>query len=203
MSYNQLPSKEVINSTIEALKNNGIEAVLVESKDQAKIEALKHLPEGVEVMNMTSVTLTEIGVEEEIVKSGKYQAVRNSFHTLDEKTEHSQRQKLGAAPTYALGSVHAITEDGHIFTASQTGSQLPAYAYGADHLILVVGTQKIVKDFNQAFDRIYTYVLPLESERARKAYGTAGSAVNKLLIINKEIKPDRIKIIFINEVIGF
>jgi hypothetical protein len=45
--------------------------------------------------------------------------------------------------------------------------------------------------------------LPLESERAQKAYGVSGSAVNKLLIINKEIKPGRINLILINQVIGF
>ena len=67
----------------------------------------------------------------------------------------------------------------------------------------MVGTQKIVKDIDEAFKRIYEYVLPLESERAKKAYGASGSNVSKLLIINKEINPDRINLIFVNKAIGF
>ena len=51
--------------------------------------------------------------------------------------------------------------------------------------------------------RIYEYVLPKESERARKAYGVAGSNVSKLLIINRENKPNRITLIFVKEVLGY
>jgi len=46
-------------------------------------------------------------------------------------------------------------------------------------------------------------VLPLESERARKAYGVPGSFVSKLLIINKEIFPDRATVIIVKESLGF
>ena len=66
-----------------------------------------------------------------------------------------------------------------------------------------MGTQKIVKDKELGFKRIYEYVLPLESERAHKAYGVAASAVNKLLIFNKEVTPDRIHMILVGEVLGF
>lgn len=86
--------------------------------------------------------------------------------------------------------------------ASNTGSQLPAYAYGASHVIFVIGTQKIVKDIDEGMRRICDYTFPLEDKRALKAYGVH-SNISKILIINKEIKPDRIKIIFVNEILGF
>ena len=70
-------------------------------------------------------------------------------------------------------------------------------------VIFVAGAQKIVKNLDQGFKRIYEYVLPLESERAKKAYGIPGSAVNKILVVNKEIQPDRINLIIVNEVLGF
>lgn len=47
-------------------------------------------------------------------------------------------------------------------------------------------------------DRIEKYVLPLENERAMKAYGV-GSAINKVLIVNKEVIPGRIHIILVKE----
>jgi hypothetical protein len=87
--------------------------------------------------------------------------------------------------------------------ASNTGSQLPAYLYGAGTVIFIVGAQKIVKDSETAMKRLYDYVLPLESERAHKAYGVAGSFVSKQVTIHKEVQPNRIHIILIKEALGF
>jgi hypothetical protein len=56
---------------------------------------------------------------------------------------------------------------------------------------------------DEAFKRIYDYVLPLESERAKKAYGVPGSNVSKLFILNKEVTPGRITVILVKEALGF
>jgi hypothetical protein len=111
-------------------------------------------------------------------------------------------QRLGAAPEWTIGSVHALTEDGHVLVASATGSQLPAYAYGADHVIWVVGAQKIVKNTEDGVQRIREYTLPLEDARARKTYGM-GSAINNLLIINATRAAGRLNVIIVKEKLGF
>jgi hypothetical protein len=69
-------------------------------------------------------------------------------------------------------------------------------------VILVVGTQKIVSDLDEGLQRIDEYALPLEDARAMAAYGIH-SAVNKVLIINREITPGRITVVFVDEVLGF
>ncbi|MBI2338526.1 lactate utilization protein [Candidatus Daviesbacteria bacterium] len=202
--WNQLASQESIDKTIEHLKANGIDAKFVSSREDAKVEVLSLIPEGAEVMTMTSVTLSEIGLDQEINKEGaKFKAVRDKLYSLDKKTQAQEMNRLGAAPQYALGSVHAITEDGSVLIASNTGSQLPAYAYAALNVIWAVGAQKIVKNTDEGIKRIYEHSLPLESERAKKAYGVPGSSVNKILIINKEVQPQRITLILVNEVLGF
>ena len=122
---------------------------------------------------------------------------------MNRKNQGREMQKLGAAPEWAIGSVHAVTENGEVLIASASGSQLPAYAYGSSNVIFVVGAQKIVKNVDEGIKRIYEYCLPLESERARIAYGVPGSSVNKILIINKEFQEKRINLIFVNEVLGF
>lgn len=43
----------------------------------------------------------------------------------------------------------------------------------------------------------------LKSERAKKAYGVPGSAVNKILIVNHENTKERIHVIFVPESLGF
>lgn len=202
--WNKLASEQAIRNTVKALKKNGIEAVVAESGKEAKKMVLESIPRGSEVMTMTSVTLDTIGLSEEINKAdGKFKPVRDKLYAMDRNTQKQEMNRLGAAPQFAIGSVHALTEDGHALIASNTGSQLPAYAFAATQVIWVVGAQKIVKNTDEGFKRIYEYTLPLESERAKKAYGAPGSAVNKLLIINQEIQKGRIKLIIVKEELGF
>lgn len=201
--WNKLANKESIDKATQALKANGIEAVFVETAEEAKKEVLARIPEGSEVMTMTSVTLDTLGLPKEINESAKFNSARNKLNSMDRNTQNLEMQKLGAAPEWAIGSAHAITEEGQIIIASQTGSQLSAYAGGSPNVIWIAGAQKIVKDTDKGIKRIYEYVLPQESERAKKAYGVSGSNVSKLLIVNKEVKPGRIFIILVNEVLGF
>jgi hypothetical protein len=201
--FNAIAPQETIDRTIAALKANNIEAICVATGAEAKQKVLELVPEGAEVFTMTSVTLATIGVADAINESGKYDSVRKKLNGMDRAKDGRAMRKLGAAPDYVLGSVHAVTESGEVIIASNTGSQLPAYAYGGGKVIWVVGTQKIVRDRAQGLERIYGYALPLESERAKKAYGASGSEVKKLLVIHKEGQPGRITLIFVNEAIGF
>lgn len=204
--FGQLATDQQINNAKEALIKNGINVLTAENGKEAKEKVLQMIPQGAEIMNMSSVTVDSISLAKEIndppAGGGKYNSVRNKFKTMDRKTQGLEMQKLGAAPEWAVGSVHAVTEDGKVIVASATGSQLPAYAYGSPHVIWVVGSQKIVKDLEEGMERVQEYVLPLESERAMKAYGQ-GSSVNKLLIFNKEAAPGRITMIIVKEKLGF
>lgn len=200
--WDTLANDQAITQTIQALKNNGIESIVVENSQKAKEKVLELLPKGAEVMGMSSVTLETIGLDKEINESGNYDAVKPKLMKMDRQTQAVEMQKLGAAPEWAVGSVHAVTQDGKVLIASNSGSQLPAYAYASAHIIWIVGTQKIVKNLDEGMKRIYEYVLPLESAHMMKLYNV-GSNVSKLLIVNKEIMPGRITIIFVKEKLGF
>ncbi|MBI4440269.1 LUD domain-containing protein [Candidatus Woesearchaeota archaeon] len=201
--WEKLADEKSIKTAIAALKENGIEALFAETSDDAKKKVIGILPKGADVMDMTSMTLEAASITKEIKDSGKYNSIKAKLMSMDRKTQGSEMQKLGAAPDWVVGSVHAVTEDGHVLIASASGSQLPAYAYGASHVIWVAGTHKIVKNVDEGIKRIYEHSLPMESERAKLAYGVPGSAVNKLLIFNKEFQPGRVTLILVNEVLGF
>ncbi len=202
--WSELAGDESITKTIGALKANGINTFVVENGIEAKEKVFELIPQGAEVMSMSSVTLDTIGVSKEINESGNYNSDKVKLAKMDRKTQELEMERIGAAPEYAVGSVHAVTENGKVIIASNTGSQLPAYAYGASHVIWVAGTQKIVVNLEQGLKRIYEYVLPLESERINKVYNmTSGSNVSKLLIINKEIAPNRLTLILVKEKLGF
>lgn len=200
--WNVLASEIVIDQVRNILEKNGITSYVVENGEDAKTKIKEIVPHKAEVMTMTSVTLDSTGISD-LLNSPEYNSVKATLGGMNRETQSLEMNKLGAAPDWAVGSVHAVTEDGKIVIASNTGSQLPAYAYGSQHVVWVVGAQKIVKNLDDAMKRIYDYVLPLESERAHKAYGVEGSHVSKVLIINKEVKPGRITVIFVKEVLGY
>src|SRR3989344_5373566 len=120
------------------------------------------LPKNAEVMDMSSTTLEKIGIVKEI-QSNRYSSVRNKLNSMNRENQSKEMQRLGAIPEWAVGSAHAVTENGEVLIASASGSQLPAYAYGSSNVIFVVGAQKIVKNIDEGIKRIYEYCLDLES----------------------------------------
>ena len=200
--FGELATAEQLEKAVIALEKSGFNVEVVETGVEAKEKVLGILPEKAEVFTMTSKTLEQIGLSEAINGSGKYDSVRNKLNGMDRNTQGREMAKLGAAPDWVVSSVHAVTEDGYLLIASNTGSQLSAEAYAGGKVIFVVGTQKIVKNTSEGLERIYNYVLPLEDERAQKAYGVH-SNVSKILIINKEIMPERITVILVKESLGF
>ncbi len=204
--WNKLPAKEIVEKTATSLRENGFEVIVTSGAKEAKEAALNLIPEKAEVFVMTSVTVDSIGLGKEIDTSGRYESVRGKLGAMDGKTQGREMRKLGAGPDVAVGSVHAVTQSGKLLVASLTGSQLPAYTYGAGTVIFVVSTKKIVPGLDEAWDRLVQHVVPQESVRARTAYGLPESFStypSKVLILNKEVQPGRVKIILMNEDAGF
>jgi len=200
--FASLASDDQIGRTVEALEANNIRAFVAHNGREAKLKVLEMLPPGAEVFSATSKTLEHIGVAEEIDRSGHYVSLRSRISKLDRRTQAHRIRLIAATAEYVVGSVHAVTERGQVMIASASGSQLALYSSGAGTLIWVVGTQKIVKDLDEGFRRIEEYTYPLEDARMQEAH-RLHSAVNKILIVNKEGKPGRTTLIFVKEKLGF
>ena len=188
--------------TATALEDHGITVVRAADAGEAKRIVLDLVPAGAQVHNGASQTLEETGIAEEIHNSGRYEPIHPRIWSMDRETQADEIRRLTSSPDVMLGSVHAVTETGSLVAASASGSQLAPYAAGAGKVILVVGTQKIVSDLDEALRRIDEYVFPLEDARAEAAYGVH-SGVNKVLIINREYIPGRITVVFVDEALGF
>ena len=191
-----------VKRAMAALQANGITVLRASDAAAAKRFVLDLIPVASPVHQGASQTLDVLGITYEIEKSGRYAALRPRIWSMDRKTEANEIRRLGAAPDVMLGSVHAVTETGSLLAASMSGSQLGPYVSGAGRVILVVGTQKIVPDLEQGLLRINEYAWRLEDARAQAAYGIR-SAVNKVVIINREITPGRITVVLVDEVLGF
>jgi hypothetical protein len=191
-----------VKRTMAALEANGMTVLRAPDGAAAKQIVLDLIPDASPVHQGASQTLDVLGITYEIEKSGRYAALRPRIWSMDRETEANEIRRLGAAPDVMLGSVHAVTETGSLLAASMSGSQLGPYVSGAGRVILVVGTQKIVADLEEGLLRINEYAYRLEDARAQAAYGIR-SAVNKVLIINREITPGRLTVVLVDEVLGF
>ena len=200
--YAKQATDEKIERTSKALEANGIQTLIAETGADAKRLFLELIPEGSEVFLSSSVTLEQLGIVADVDQSGKFDAVRPRMYAMNRETQGREIRKLIAAPDFAAGSVHAVTEDGHVLIASATGSQLGPYASGAGRVIWVVGAQKIVKDLNDGLRRLNEHVVPLEEEHMQQLY-KVGTAVNEMLIVNRATRPGRITMILVKEELGF
>ena len=200
--FEKLASDEQIERTRKALEANGIRVRVAQTGEEAKRMFFELVPDGSEIFLGASVTLEQLGIRDIIDKSGRFDAVRPKMFALDRNTQAREIRKLGGAPDYAAGSVQAVTETGQVMIVSKTGSQLGSYASSAGKVIWIVGAQKLVKDLDEGFRRIEEYCVPREEDHMQQLYHT-GTAPNKILIVNGEIRPDRITMIIVKEDLGF
>jgi bisphosphoglycerate-independent phosphoglycerate mutase (AlkP superfamily) len=200
--YGTVADDASVKRATAALEGHGIEVLQATNGADAKRIVLGLIADGSQVHHGASQTLEDTGITEAIEKSGRYEAIRPRIWSMDRATQADEIRRLTASPDVMLGSVHAVTETGSLLAASMGGSQLGPYVSGAGRVILVVGTQKIVKDVEDGLRRIDEYAFPLEDARAQAAYGIH-SAVNKVLIINREVSPGRLTVVLVDEVLGF
>lgn len=191
-----------VTRTAAALEANGIGVLRASDAADAKRIVLDLIPAGSQVHHGASKSLADSGITEAIEKSGRFEPIRPRIWSMDRKAQGDEIRRLTSSPDVMLGSVHAVTETGSLVAASMGGSQLGPYVSGGGRVILVVGTQKIVADLDEAMSRVYDYAFPLEDARAQAEYGIH-SAVNKVLIINREVTPGRITVVLVDEALGF
>ena len=200
--FGRVAEEASVRRAAASLEANGIKVLRAADAAEAKRIVLGLIPDGAQVYHGASQTLDVTGITAAIEGSHRYQPLRPKISTMDRKTQSDDIRRLASAPDVMLGSVHAVTTAGSLLVASMSGSQLGPYVTGAGRVIFVVGIQKIVSDLDEGLRRINEYAFPLEDARAQVAYGIH-SAVNKVLIINREITPGRITVVLTDEVLGF
>lgn len=205
MDYSKLATLDSVEKTINSLKQKGYNTILVDNKTEA-LEKIKQLiPQGVSITNGSSTTLKQIGYFE-YLKSGDHgwNDLNAKIAAENDEAKRHELRKQSSISDYYLGSVHALTEEGEMLIASNTGSQLPHLVFTSPNLVLVVSTKKIVPDLSEAFKRLESYVVPLEDKRMMGEYN-AHTALNKILIFKGEATylGRKINIILVNEDLGF
>ncbi len=143
-------SEAAIEGVAAALIANNIEAIVVDTGDEARDRVLAMVPQGAEVHWGKSKTMDDLGLTAILSETDRYDAVRTRYLAMDRQTQGREIRKLMAAPDVMLGSVQAVTLQGALVTVSYAGNQIGPYAAGAGRVILIVGSQKIVPDLDTA-----------------------------------------------------
>ena len=205
MKFDKLATKTMVKKTVASLKKNNFEPIVVNTREEALAKIRELIPKGVSVMNGSSVTLQEIGFVE-VLKTGDHNWNNLHANILAEKDPAKQAilRKQSVLSDYYVGSVHALTENGELVIASNSGSQLPHIVFTSSNLIFVVGAQKIVPKLGDAFKRIEKYVVPLEEKHMQQLY-KVHTFWSKTLIFNKENAGSgrKVSVIIVNDSLGF
>lgn len=215
--------EEKIKRTMEALNKNHMESFFAENREKALQIALSLVNKNDTVSIGGSVTLGEIGLPERL-KIGDFNYLdRHAAKTKEEM--HKIFRESFFADVY-FSSANAVTEHGELFNADGNGNRVAACVYGPKKVIVVVGKNKIVRDLNEAVQRLKTIAAPLNAKRLNKQTYCAetghcvtldnGNADNmtcgcrsddricrNFVIMAEQTPIDRVKVIIVDENLGY
>ncbi|MFH1786522.1 MAG: lactate utilization protein [archaeon] len=203
-----------ILKTVESLKRHGIGCIPVKGEAEAKAKILELIPEGASVGLGGSMTVAQTGVVPELEKRGKAFNPYTAEGKIDKTKNQPVIRRDGLTAEYFLTGTNSITEDGYLVNTDGTGNRIAAMAYGPKKVILVAGTNKIVKDVPAAFERIKSVAAPKNARRhgwddlpchSGKCADCAAPhrQCNASLIIHNSREKGRITVILIDKELGY
>ncbi len=156
-----------VTLTLEALKANHFDARLAPTAAGGKQMMLDMIPAEATIGVGDSTTLRQMGVLDELVQRGS--KVINPFasgHPRGAGEGPGKHIPLPSISRKALGTDvflaggNAITEDGKIVCVDRVGNRIAGIIYGSPRVILAIGRNKIVKNVDEAIDRIKNVIAP-------------------------------------------
>jgi L-lactate utilization protein LutB len=204
--YSAKASAEIVDKTKKALEaKKHIVHVVASSKEAVeKIKAI--VPKGSSVMNAGSTTLQEIGLVEYLKTQTEWDNWHSKIFAESDPAKQAKLRAEALTADYYFSSVSAVTEDGSLLVCDLTGTRTGAFIQAAGHVVIVIGSNKIVPNLEAARARQNDYCLQLESARVRVAYKVPASQINNSVEItgsNPWGAPGRFIFIIVNESLGF
>jgi L-lactate utilization protein LutC len=127
------------------LEANGFKCLVAEDEEDACGKALSLIGGG-SVGIGGSVTVQQIGLYERLLENG------NAVYWHWKSGPQAKKQAMVA--DYYVCSANAVTEDGCIMLTDGSGNRVAALSFGPKNGIVIIGNNKIVKDWKEGFNRI-------------------------------------------------
>ncbi|NLM49935.1 MAG: lactate utilization protein [Clostridiaceae bacterium] len=201
-----------INLTIENLQKRNMEGYVV-NDENGLIDLLKSLiPPNSVVSAGDSLTLSLCGVFD-FLRGGPFIFLDKHKEGLTKEDKRKIYLKTFNADFFLSGT-NAITEKGELYNIDGNGSRIAPIIYGPKNVIIVCGYNKIVRNLEEAQNRVRQYAAPLDAKRLGKntPCTTLGCCIdcnspqricNSFVTITGQFEKGRIKVIFVKKELGF
>ena len=203
---------ERIERAMKALEANRMKPYFVQSREELH-ELIRSLVRNDRLITAGgSMTLKESGVTDLLMNEFGGAYIDRSAGKDRADVEEIMR-KAFISDTF-LCSSNAVTENGELYNVDGNGNRVSAMIFGPKQVIVVVGVNKLVKDIPEAVRRVETVAAPKNT--VRLDCGTpctkTGECVHchsdkriccSFVTLRQQRVPDRIKVIFVNESLGY
>ncbi|MCP4178627.1 MAG: lactate utilization protein [bacterium] len=202
---------------IEKLELNNFEVFLAENLRSAREIFKNRILKNIDFSSASyadSITMLKTGVLSVLKNMDSIEFI-DTFNLEDNyNTKISKRKKALTVDLFLTGT-NAITESGHLVNLDMVGNRIAPLTFGPEHVVLFIGKNKIVKDLERAMKRIKTISAPLNAKRHtnfKTPCQKTGICIdckspqricNTWTITEKSYPKNRIKIILINEELGY
>ncbi len=163
---------ESVKQTLNSLRANNFDTEFAENRIAAREVILCSVPKDALVGAADSATIRQIVVIEELEKKGI--KVLNPFTrelTIDSaKTairDNISRQLFSC--DVLLAGTNAVTMDGKLVNIDGVGNRVASMIFGPRKVFIVVGKNKIVKNVDEALNRIKNVIAPFHAKTKRFA----------------------------------
>ena len=200
----------------EALEGNNFEAFVAENVSEAKEIVLKEIipKSGARSVSWgSSMTFTSTGIYDAVKGLPDLQVLDVFDNSLTpEKALELRRQAL--LVDLFISGTNAVIETGELVNLDMYGNRVAAITFGPKNVVVLVGRNKIVPDLDTAMFRVKNYVAPTNAMRLDKKTPCVKTSYcedcnspericNSWTITEKSFPKGRIKVVLINEDLGF
>lgn len=156
---------------VTTLQKKNINAQYVSTQQEALPIILAMIDKGVTVARGDSVTIDQVGIIPELRKRNQNKIIYpletddNGLHIIPEIEERKRIARETFSADIFLVGTNAVTLDGKLVNTDSWGNRVSAMIFGPDKVIIVAGVNKIVKDVNEALERIHQVCAPINAKR--------------------------------------
>lgn len=152
-----------VRDLIERLRLNNIPACYVADRSEALEKVMSMIPEGSVVGFGDSLTLRQVGAVDAL-REGRYTFLDPWAAGICAEESIRIKRRALTSDVFVTGT-NAVTLDGRIVNVDGHGNRVAAMLFGPSKVIIVVGINKIVRDLDEALERIRTKAAVLNAKR--------------------------------------
>lgn len=208
---------DLLIRTKQQLERNNFEVHIVGSLEQAHtlfVESILPALNARSVSYGDSKTMHDTGVLDYIRQSSAYEFV-DTFNSGDTWREQINQRKRALTVDLFLSGSNAVTENGCLVNLDMVGNRTAALTFGPRHVVLFVGRNKIVKDWDAAFKRIKEVAailnaqshpdlkIPCQITGKCSNCSSPHRICNTWTITEKSYPKHRIKVVLIDDNLGY